>query len=97
MCAILVAIATWFLVRSWYFRLVFDVRRKIYNLDGKTVPGQTPKMLVGNIPDVYRAKNRLTSYNSFHKKFGEIVQIFWLWRQQISISNYHMARQIFSC
>ena len=90
----LTVVATWGLVRRWYFRLVCDARRQVYNLNRENVPGQMPTLLVGNIPDVYGAKNRLDSYNSFHTKFGEIVQIFWLWRQQLSVSNYQMARRI---
>ena len=91
---VLTIVTAWCLVRRWYFRLVLDARRQVHNLDGENVTGPMPKMLVGNLPDVYRARNRLASYNSFHKEFGDIVQIFWLWRQQISISHYQMARHV---
>ncbi len=84
----------WFWLRIWYFRLVFNARSKIHDRDGKTVPGAFPKMLVGNLVDVYSSSNQLSAYHSFHQKFGEVVQIFWLWRSQISISNYSIARQI---
>ncbi len=84
----------WFLLRGWYFRLVFEARSQVRDLDGKTVPGELPRMLVGNLVDVYSSSNQLSAYHSFHQKFGEVVQIFWLWREQISVSNYSMARQI---
>lgn len=84
----------WFWLRHWYFKLVFDARSQVCDRDGETVPGAFPKMLVGNLVDVYRSSNQLSGYHSFHQKFGEIVQIFWLWRQQISVSNYGMARHI---
>ena len=51
-------------------------------------------MLIGNMMKVYRSKNRLCAYHWFHEQFGEIVQIFWMWRQQISISNYQMIRHV---
>ncbi len=91
---ILGAAATVVLIRSWYFGVVFNAHRQVRSFDGEYVPGQRPKMLLGNIPDVYHAKNRLDAYNAFHQNFGEIVQIFWLWRHQISVSNYQMARQV---
>lgn len=84
----------WLWLRVWYFQLVSDARNQIRDRNSKTVPGSFPKMLVGNMVDVYSASNHLSAYNLFHEKFGEIVQIFWMWRQQISISNYAMARQI---
>ena len=91
----LATVTTWSLLRSWYFQRVSAAHHQVQNLEnGEYAPGETQKMLVGNIPDVYRAKNRLVAYNSFHKKFGEIVQIFWLWRHQLSISNYQMAHQV---
>jgi cytochrome P450 len=73
---------------------VFLSRSQVHHLDGKAVPGKFPRILVGNLVDIYSSKNRLKAYNFFHQDFGEIVQIFWLWRQQISISNYRMAHQI---
>ncbi|MEM7796057.1 MAG: cytochrome P450 [Cyanobacteria bacterium P01_C01_bin.118] len=91
----LAVMTTWILLRRWYFQQVSDAVHQIQNLmNGKHAPGERPKMLMGNIPDVYRAKNRLVAYNSFHRKFGDIVQIFWLWRHQLSISNYQMACQV---
>ncbi|MDJ0633379.1 MAG: cytochrome P450 [Xenococcaceae cyanobacterium MO_188.B29] len=87
-------ILVWFLIRLWYFRQVDRSRQQLCHLDGKTVPGENPKMLVGNMVKVYRAKNSLSAYHWFHEQFGEIVQIFWLWRQQISITNYLMIRHI---
>lgn len=91
---ILFSFISWFWLRIWYFQLVAKAKDKIRDRDGKTVPGSPPKMLVGNLPDVYSCSNHLSAYNLFHEKFGEIVQIFWMWRQQISISNYAMARHI---
>lgn len=84
----------WLWLRIWYFRLIFHARNQIQDRDGKTVPGSVPQMLLGNLPEVYSAANQLSAYHSFHQKFGEVVQIFWLWRSQISVSNYAMARQI---
>ena len=87
-------VLAWFLIRVWYFRLVARSRAQVRHQDGQTVPGQIPKLLVGNMVDVYRSPNRLSAYHHFHEKFGEIVQIFWMWRQQISVTNYRMVRQI---
>lgn len=84
----------WLWLRIWYFRLVSNARNQIQDRDGKAVLGAFPRMLLGNLVDVYSAENQLSAYHSFHQKFGEVVQIFWLWRSQLSISNYAMARQI---
>ena len=84
----------WIWLRIWYFHLVADARSQVRDRNGNNVPGSVPKMLIGNLPEVYNAPNQLSAYHSFHDKFGEVVQIFWLWRHQISISNYAMARQI---
>jgi cytochrome P450 len=58
------------------------------------VPLQAPKLLVGNLAEVYQSDNRLAAYHRFHEQFGEIVQIFWMWRQQISVTNILMAQHI---
>jgi cytochrome P450 len=87
-------VGAWFWLHWWYFRLVARWRAQIHHQDGSLVPGQAPRLVMGNLVDVYRSKNRLSAYDSFHQKFGEIVQIFWLWRQQISITSYPMAYQI---
>ena len=84
----------WSGLRIWYFRLVSDARSQVQDRDGKTVPGSLPKMLLGNLSEVYSAENQLSAYHSFHKRFGEVVQIFWLWRSQLSVSNYQIARRI---
>jgi cytochrome P450 len=84
----------WFWLRIWYFRLVDDARSQVRHHDNRLAPGSPPRMLIGNLPEVYGAENQLSAYHSFHRKFGEVVQIFWLWRHQISTSNYAMARQI---
>ncbi|GAB4544965.1 MAG: hypothetical protein Tsb0014_39080 [Pleurocapsa sp.] len=81
-------------LRVWYFRLIENARSQVRDRDGKLAPGSSPRMLIGNLPEVYRAENQLSAYHSFHRRFGEVVQIFWLWRHQISTSNYAMARQI---
>jgi cytochrome P450 len=84
----------WLWLRTWYFRLVSNARDLVYDRDGKKVLGATPQMLLGNITEVYSAENQLSAYHSFHQKFGEVVQIFWLWRSQLSVSNYTMAQRI---
>ena len=84
----------WLWLRSWYFRLVANHRDRIYDPGGQKVLGSSPQMLLGNIPEVYSAETQLSAYHSFHQKFGEVVQIFWLWRSQLSVSNYAMARRI---
>lgn len=84
----------WLWLRTWYFKLVSNARDRIYDRDGTTVSGASPKMFFGNIAEVYSAENQLSAYHSFHQKFGEVVQIFWLWRSQLSVSNYGMARRI---
>ncbi len=87
-------VLVWFLVSTWYFRQVNKSRQQLHHLDGRVIPGETPNVLVGNMLKVYRAKNRLSAYHWFHEQFGEIVQIFWMWRQQISVTNYQMIRHI---
>ncbi len=91
---ILAILLGWLWLRTWYFKLVSNARDRIYDRDGTKVSGTSPRMLLGNIPDVYDADNQLSAYHSFHQKFGEVVQIFWLWRSQLSVSNYAMARRI---
>ncbi|MCJ2542818.1 hypothetical protein JX360_07845 [Synechococcus bigranulatus str. 'Rupite'] len=49
---------------------------------------------MGNLTEVYGSANRLSGYLSFHENFGKIVQIFWLWKQQISVASYAMAHHI---
>ena len=91
---VLAVFVLWFWLRIWYFRLVSKARDRIRNQDGTKVSGAFPRMLLGNIVDVYSAKNQLSAYHSFHQKFGDVVQIFWLWRSQLSISDLAMARRI---
>ena len=92
--SILAIFILWFWLRIWYFRLVSKARDRIQDRDGTKVSGASPRMLLGNIVDVYSAKNQLSAYHSFHQKFGDVVQIFWLWRSQLSIGDYAMARRI---
>lgn len=87
-------VLVWLLISVWYFKQVDRSRQQLYHLDGRMIPGETPQMLVGNMVKVYQAKNRLSAYHWFHEQFGEIVQIFWMWRQQISLTNYKMIRHI---
>lgn len=91
---ILAILVGWLWLRTWYFQLVANARDRIYDLDGTKVSGASPRMMLGNIAEVYSAENQLSAYHSFHQKFGEVVQIFWLWRSQLSVSNYAMARRI---
>ena len=92
--SILAILMGWLWLRTWYFRLVYNARDHIRDRDGKKVLGASPKMLLGNVVEVYSAENQLSAYHSFHQKFGEVVQIFWLWRSQLSVSNYAVARRI---
>ncbi|MGI0495063.1 cytochrome P450 [Alkalinema pantanalense CENA528] len=84
----------WLLLRRWYFQIVDRSHLQVHHKDGRTVPLRNPKFLLGNLAEVYRAENRLAAYHSFHEQLGEIVQIFWLWRHQLSIANLPMARHI---
>lgn len=58
------------------------------------MPGEPPQLLTGNLSTIYRASNRLEAYNDFHRRFGEIVQIFWPWRSQISVCGYAMSMRM---
>jgi cytochrome P450 len=82
------------LIHHWYFKLINSLSAQISHADGRSLLGETPKFLLGNLADVYQSKNRLSAYYGFHKKFGEVVQIFWLWRHQFSTTSYQMARYI---
>ncbi|OUC16677.1 MAG: hypothetical protein B0A82_00110 [Alkalinema sp. CACIAM 70d] len=84
----------WLLLRRWYFQIVDQSHLQVRRQDGQTVPLRNPKLLLGNLVEVYQADNRLAAYHSFHEQLGEIVQIFWMWRHQISITNLPMARHI---
>ncbi len=84
------------LARAWYGLRVDRARCRVRHRDGRRVPGAAPRFLFGNLEEVYRAPNRLSAYQRFHERFGEIVQIFWMWRQQISLSDYRMARHVLS-
>ena len=91
---ILAILVGWLWLRTWYFRLGSNARACICARDGKAVPGASPQMLLGNLVEVYSAENQLSAYHSFPQKCGEVVQIFWLWRSQLSVSNYAVARRI---
>jgi cytochrome P450 len=84
----------WLWIRRWYGRLVLRSRRQVSHADGRIVPGDPPQTLFGNLPAVYRQANRLAAYNGFHTRFGEIVQLFWMWRPQVSVSGYGMALRV---
>jgi cytochrome P450 len=81
-------------VQLWYTRLVRTAQQQVHHIDGRLVPMERPAFLLGNLPSVYRAPNRLDAYNAFHTRFGEIVRIFWMWRPQLSVSAYGMAMRI---
>jgi hypothetical protein len=84
----------WLWIRRWYGCLVLRSRRQVSHADGRIVPGDPPQTLFGNLPAVYRQANRLAAYNGFHTRFGEIVQLFWMWRPQVSVSGYGMALRV---
>jgi cytochrome P450 len=84
----------WLFIRHWYFRIVTHSQAKVRQKDGRIIPLSAPKLLVGNLAEVYQSDNRLAAYHRFHEQFGEIVQIFWMWRQQISVTNIQMAQRI---
>ena len=84
----------WLWMRIWYRRLVRTSREQVRHSDGRIVPGDPPCILFGNLPAVYRAANPLAAYNSLHARFGEIVQLYWMWRPQVSISSYRMALRV---
>jgi cytochrome P450 len=84
----------WLVAHRRYFKLI--ERAQVCREDGSVLPGPPPSFLLGNLAAVYRAPNRLAAYNGFHAAMGEIVQIFWLWRPQISVASYAMARQVLS-
>lgn len=85
---------TWKMARVWYFRRIERLQSQVRHRDGLSVPGGEPQFLFGHLPDIYRSHNRLAGYLSFHHRFGEFIQIFWLWKQQISVSSYPIAQQI---
>jgi cytochrome P450 len=82
------------LLRFWYYRRIRRLQHQVRHTSGQVVPGRDPRFLVGNLADIYSSANRLSGYLSFHESFGNIVQIFWLWKQQISVASYAMAHQI---
>lgn len=88
------SVLLWLWIRVWYGRLVRTSRAEVCHADGRIVPGDPPQILLGNLPAVYRAVNRFAAYNDFHTRFGEIVQLFWMWRPQVSISDYRMALRV---
>jgi cytochrome P450 len=90
----LIPICGWMLVRRWYFGLVTHSQHQIRHQDGRYVPGAPPKLIVGNLNQVYSADNRLDAYHHFHHQYGDIVQIFWLWRQQISVATSAITHHI---
>ncbi|MEO0397349.1 MAG: cytochrome P450 [Cyanobacteria bacterium P01_A01_bin.137] len=91
---LIAVVVSFWLIHTWYFRQVCQARAQVHHPNGHCVPGRDPRLLVGNLPEVYRADNRLSAYHRFHDTFGEIVQIFWMWRQQISVTSYPMARHV---
>lgn len=84
----------WLLLKNWYFRLINQYQNQVHHHEGYTVPAREPKLLLGNMTDVYQSDNMLAAYDQFHEQFGEIVQIYWMWKQQISVSNFKMVEHI---
>ncbi len=82
------------LVCYWYWQQVQQAQAQVHDQAGKGAPGKTPKPIVGNLSDIYRARNRLHAYNALHHQFGNVVQILWLWRYQISVASYPIARYV---
>jgi hypothetical protein len=70
----------WILIHNWYFRRITYFQSQVQHQDGRLVPSQPPRLLVGHLVEVYQSDNRLAAYHRFHEQLGEIVQIFWLWR-----------------
>ncbi|NJM68706.1 MAG: cytochrome P450 [Acaryochloris sp. RU_4_1] len=79
---------------QFYFRLVGHLSSQVNNQNAEGLPGEPPKFLVGNMLEVYQSPNQLSAYHRFHEQFGEIVQIFWMWRLQVSTASYQMAQHI---
>ena len=86
----------WVGVCIWYRRLARRLQAQVHHTDGRWAPAEEPHVLLGNMPVVYSAANRLDAYNGFHHRLGEIVNIFWMWRSQVSVAAYSMAWRILS-
>jgi cytochrome P450 family 714 subfamily C len=82
------------IIRAWYFRRVVNLSAQVYHQDGRRLPGHPPNLLVGNLQEIYSSKNRLSAYHGFHQRFGEMVQIFWMWRHQVSAADYRIAHRV---
>ncbi|MFQ3613728.1 MAG: hypothetical protein SNJ68_08445 [Cyanobacteriota bacterium] len=82
-------LSSWGLLRLWYFSRIRHLQNQVQHSNGQPLPGRDPRFLVGNLTEVYGSANRLSVYLSFHENFGKIVQIFWLWKQQISVASYY--------
>jgi cytochrome P450 len=93
LCAVFTGVV-YLWIRRWYGRLVLESSLQVCHSDGRLVPGDPPQTLFGNLPAVYRQANRLAAYNGLHTRLGEIVQLFWLWRPQVSVSGYGMALRV---
>jgi cytochrome P450 len=93
-CVAAASVLLWLWIRAWYGRLVRTYRQQVCHADGRIVPGDPPQTLFGNLPAVYRAANRLAAYNDVHTRLGEIVQFFWMWRPQVSVSGYGAALRV---
>jgi cytochrome P450 len=90
----LTLVVAWLAIRIWYSRLVRRARAQVRDSNETMVPGPVPRTLVGNLAEVYRAKNRLAAYHGFHERFGAFIQVFWMWRSLLSVADYRMARQM---
>ncbi|MGA7932311.1 MAG: cytochrome P450 [Kovacikia sp.] len=89
-----VVLSVWLIIRTWYFQRVIHLSAQVSHQDGRKLPGHPPDLLVGNLREIYRSQNRLSAYYGFHQRFGEMVQIFWMWRHQVSAADYRVAHRI---
>lgn len=77
-----------------YFQFIGHLSAQVSNQNSEQLPGSPPHFLMGNMLEVYQSPNQLSAYHRFHKQFGEIVQIFWMWRLQVSTASHQMAHHI---
>ena len=79
---------------QFYFQFIGHLSAQVNNHNAEHLPGNPPRFLLGNMLEVYQSPNQLSAYHRFHEQFGEIVQIFWMWRLQVSTASYQMAQHI---
>ena len=91
-CSVLVVLYQ--LACHGYWQHVAHAKAQVHNTEHQRAPGKAPQPIVGNLLDIYQADNQLSAYNALHHEFGAVVQILWLWRYQLSVASYPMARYI---